>query len=1135
MGWKDTIEPIEVEQQQEPRSWRDTIQSVPEQDVSTSGWRSTIQTAEAPDESILAKAIDFISGTEKASRAELEKSKQDIKNKEMLDYLNNQVASIDTRSKDAGLMAAAALAALDSAAFGLTDEAEAIARTISDKIKGLEKDLPEDQRTGFWDIYRVYRDALRTEQEEIKEKHPTASAVGSIGGLFVPGAAMAKGVKGLGKAAQIAIDLGVGGVWALGTSEADVTRGEIGQIAIDVAKDAALASGLMVIGRGITAGKDIVKQNATDLVEGMLKRTDSNTMDRALETMTKHSVDNNTVRNFIIGGDEQAIEVLKGGSKQEIPKDVKDAIRNRLVNERGKPADKITDSIIRTELRKDALKLGSSLTAKQYADPEAALRAINKTAKTGKGHVIKAYNNIRYIDTILDSTKEFKVPELSTFQKSIKYVADWIIQSTDQANFIDILHSTELGPHLLRMGEKGRYFKFLQDEYAPKLKEMEKAINKSKLSSEKIIEIIEQPVDVLDAWKKTASDVDKAAVESVQTYYADSLELLRKLGLRVGDYAKRTGIGYIPRTLKRSEDLMKDIRAYNKKFSGMYDLNEVEFKQALKDDQEFADFVKGIGQLKDRNIGTGAGLDEAVKEILGNASEFRGSVITKASSTMMRDGEPMANWLRDKDLMRIGSGYFNSMFRHALLRDDLQTLNQYARLFKARKDRSAAEYVDNLARTISGTKLSQQEKIAIGFRNTMDKMIEAAEEDGKTVAPILYKAIRNAPAAFNYGMQQLYPYWLGSDPFKMGRNLTQPYLLTIPHLAQAGEGTQLYASKLALGSGIRSVPESIKYMKDGVLGRKVSRLHELGLAPGKHTPEIYEWVRDGLREAGTARGLVGKKLDDFIKTHNDIVMSGYQWSDIHNRLTTVLMSDRWGDDVLEAFTKRGKGITEDERAALTMFEKVVEPGHRQALMRRIKQGKRADFKKELARYLVDKTQFSYDRITMNKLGREVGGIFAMFSKWPSAIAGDIYVTLSRQDLTALDKFKRTGIKYLSPLAFMTTAGVIASRAYEDPDKFNFISAAPIASIAGLVSGQFASPPAVDYLSALGKAAYNIPNDALRGKSTKRELKKLGDKVIFPLIPGMSGLGAAGAITDSFNIGHSADVWKSLGEYYEVMK
>lgn len=93
--------------------------------------------------------------------------------------------------------------------------------------------------------YRQERDEARGAYTAAQQAHPGtftgAEIAGGLGSLLIPGLGAAKGIKG---AAM------VGGAAAGGLSEADLTRGEVGQLATDVGLGAGLGAGVgAAIGR----------------------------------------------------------------------------------------------------------------------------------------------------------------------------------------------------------------------------------------------------------------------------------------------------------------------------------------------------------------------------------------------------------------------------------------------------------------------------------------------------------------------------------------------------------------------------------------------------------------------------------------------------------------------------------------------------------------------------------------------------------------------------------------------------------------------------------------------------------------------------------------------------------------------
>jgi hypothetical protein len=108
--------------------------------------------------------------------------------------------------------------------------------------------------------YRDARDRRRQEYAAAKERTPAGTTVGEIGGAMTSGALMA----GAG-----AVPLMAGGALsALGASEADLTKGEIGQAAADTATGAGAGLLLGKLGQVAIGGKQIPKAATTAVRTG---------------------------------------------------------------------------------------------------------------------------------------------------------------------------------------------------------------------------------------------------------------------------------------------------------------------------------------------------------------------------------------------------------------------------------------------------------------------------------------------------------------------------------------------------------------------------------------------------------------------------------------------------------------------------------------------------------------------------------------------------------------------------------------------------------------------------------------------------------------------------------------------------
>ncbi len=123
------------------------------------------------------------------------------------------------------------MGALQGGTLGFADEIGGAIEAGADAAKGKVKDL-----NSLVNSYRNYRDQLRTKFDQASGDNPISYHVGEAGGTVVPtlipGLNIAKGAT---TAAKLASAARAGALIGAGTSNADVTKGEVGQLAQDTA------------------------------------------------------------------------------------------------------------------------------------------------------------------------------------------------------------------------------------------------------------------------------------------------------------------------------------------------------------------------------------------------------------------------------------------------------------------------------------------------------------------------------------------------------------------------------------------------------------------------------------------------------------------------------------------------------------------------------------------------------------------------------------------------------------------------------------------------------------------------------------------------------------------------------------
>jgi hypothetical protein len=134
--------------------------------------------------------------------------------------------------------------AMQGASLGFADEATGAVKAGIGALQGEKPSLKE--------LYQQYRDIERKKNEDAQAQNPKSYMAGNIGGgvatTLIPGLNIAKGAT----LANAAIKAGaIGAATGLGSSDADLTKGDVGGAAIDTAVGGALGAGAGAIGQKI--------------------------------------------------------------------------------------------------------------------------------------------------------------------------------------------------------------------------------------------------------------------------------------------------------------------------------------------------------------------------------------------------------------------------------------------------------------------------------------------------------------------------------------------------------------------------------------------------------------------------------------------------------------------------------------------------------------------------------------------------------------------------------------------------------------------------------------------------------------------------------------------------------------------
>jgi hypothetical protein len=216
------------------------------------------------------------------------------------------------------------------ATLGFGDEAAALVETGISKVPGLRDFAQLIQPAEHLDVrnpdytYAQRRDAKRQANTEAQQANPKTYTLSEFAGALaapVPGGSLVKGA-GLGaKAANGAIQGAITGAAAgLGNSEADLTKGQFGQAAIDTAKGAAAGTvagaALPVVGKAVgkvasKAGEKLQEkyvQTFGSEVLGLSRPRDKAAWGAILGKSAEEGVEANAAKKYVRSVDLQPVE-----------------------------------------------------------------------------------------------------------------------------------------------------------------------------------------------------------------------------------------------------------------------------------------------------------------------------------------------------------------------------------------------------------------------------------------------------------------------------------------------------------------------------------------------------------------------------------------------------------------------------------------------------------------------------------------------------------------------------------------------------------------------------------------------------------------------------------------------------------
>lgn len=559
-----------------------------------------------------------------------------------------------------------------------------------------------------------------------------------------------------------------------------------------------------------------------------------------------------------------------------------------------------------------------------------------------------------------------------------------------------------------------------------------------------------------------SSNEQKAAM-SFRKLFDDSLqyvnELVRAKDPTISPLSIPKRENYVPHLLKSSPEL---VAAVEKKVQQLeqaagkplQSLDPREFK-AVMNTPEGQELLQGMKIFDAKQIKGGKELAARIQDTFESRSG-RIRMDTEARAALERSGD-IPLFMRETNLYRLADRWSTNTLRHLYLRKTTDELGSIARRLEKAGATLESKYIEHLLQDINGIRKGTMAELT---RQVNTKWVTALEHAADRATTPASKAVLTAakvlPELVSDLGRQIYPNLLGLNPKAMIQNAMQPFLKTAPELGtKYGPGVVLRATLHALGN----------------LPSQIERVNRMGLAPAEFTAKYRQAVSDGIRR-NSLYAIPSQTLDKL----GNASLFLYSKLDTLNRAITLSVSDIMAHD-----------LAAGNKWAQQSLKKFPD-----ALQRQIAG---AESQREvgalLSQHLNASTQYNYNRASMSEFGRTMGPLFSIFSKWPTATAGEIVQEFRSGG--ALKGSLRNAEKYLVPLMMLKVAdsamsgGEGAKEGFSDRQKKLFggtglAQAAPLGSLEGMLKGDFFTPPAIDALmkGVIGPAMSGDPDKFQKG-------------------------------------------------------
>ena len=1031
MSWRDNIETVEP-------SWRDKIETV------EPSWKDSIETVDESTFDQFTRGVTTpFTGEDKQYKAAEPAARE---------YMKQEGYDPDSWGDR-----------LQTAAEGMVDVVSGgNVAEIKSYIKSLSSDIPRKELEEMYEAAYLIK----------KEEQPIEANIGELGGAV--GASLGAGLVG-GPMAAAAVGAGLSGAVGYERTEEGKVAESLGRgLSESVITGTVLGAASKVLGSAIKGVKGFKNEKQIKKVleaEGLGSEQADAIAKKATLYKKQYDDELKSIDRLTTKQTEEFERVILGG--QSVDKyryaDLDSALdqyrdmlakRTSMLEEAALPKEKVGGLDVRIQGAEDRLrrKITEGVDSKELKDALGEVYATKKAQGASSAEMDKALQNVyrqhtggfdREIEKAkqtLNTLKKKRQETLEEVKTNREHVTNWAIKLMDAqyvGNMADRRYGTDL---MLSLNNTSRSLTGGLHEAKALKQKAQALIDKFNIedlkSSEELIDLVEKgkgPKEITDLMEHFRSEANKL-------YGAEVIP-------------KRAN--YIPHYTKRTPEMIAILRHEVKKTTGL-DPKDVEIDQigAIKKNKELWNSLKYLNGFvgKKDHLEDAHTLTAFVKE-LADGDKAKKILDLSASSIHERIALEVPDLIREKDLGRLLGSWIDSTTMDAALRKDIRKIKATAEALKS-VDPVMSQYFNGYVADLAGVTRGFHGIRKKGWNEYATKLLQKSmelREGGHTTLANAAEAASALPQLGQFSQAQLYNYFLGNRPDAIVRNLTQPFVVTIPSISV----NPVYATKLAA----RNIHRSVSGMAGQFFNPKsFKELEAKGWLPPDPTPGQFQALSHGIHKSGAYKK-AGRKL---LEWTNNLSMLAYQQSDIANRIVTLGM----GKDLT-------KDILEGNKTALGYLQNLP-PAYRKKAKEALASGDKETLEDTVLDHLMATTQFNYNKASMSAYGREMGPMFAQFTKWPTAIGADIYDGLEA-DKFAMQRGKtklpvntaKKAVKYFGPWLALTTAGHFIQEDQSPEQRVllgkDITGAAPIKSVTPLLDDPARSIFSAPVMSALADA------------------------------------------------------------------